>query len=284
MCRRMVNMICMYNHPARLPVRYPLFFNIYAGAVFIMSVGWIFNFFLNVIPSLEQEGIVTVECNLSMSQLKYNAKVLFIYFAWFIIAKSCLFLPCVVARIGRVQSQTHGFCKTYFVHLLLKDGPIYIFVVGSVLFWFNILRSAECEQRQLALYETLKMYAVFSCSVAFACVILSHWHNKLVSVALELLASAPPPPKGAPPGTVTKLETQQHNLDDFGDDKKYPSECVICLVAWEPEDTIKVTPCGHAFHEHCIEAWLKSARTCAMCRQDLVELTSKTQEQSTQVI
>lgn len=214
-----------------------------------------------------------------MSQLTYNAKVLFIYFTWFIIVKSCLFLPWVLARVGRVQSRTHGFCKTYFVHLLFKDGPIYIFVVGSVLFWFNILRSEECERRQSGLYETLKMYAAFSCSFAFACVILSYWHNRLITVARDLLASAPPPPKGAPLGTVFRLGTQQHNLDEFGEDKKYSSECVICLAAWEPEDTIKVTPCGHAFHEHCIEAWLKSARTCAMCRQDLVELTSGTQSQ-----
>merc|ERR1712151_390163 len=55
----------------------------------------------------------------------------------------------------------------------------------------------------------------------------------------------------------------------------YSEECAICLGSWETSDSIKITPCGHAYHAECIGNWLKSARTCALCRQDLVILTSQ---------
>merc|ERR1712151_1076929 len=55
----------------------------------------------------------------------------------------------------------------------------------------------------------------------------------------------------------------------------YSEECAICLGAWELSDSIKITPCGHAYHAECIGNWLKTARTCALCRQDLVILIAQ---------
>eukprot|EP00931_Biecheleriopsis_adriatica_P115146 TRINITY_DN90983_c0_g1_i1.p1 TRINITY_DN90983_c0_g1~~TRINITY_DN90983_c0_g1_i1.p1 ORF type:complete len:430 (+),score=49.27 TRINITY_DN90983_c0_g1_i1:120-1292(+) len=274
--RRVWWMICMYNHPDRLEVQYPLRFTLLVIVVLVMAATWVGNFFISVHPLL-QETEDGVDCRYALNQLKYNARVLFVYFVWFGVARASLFLPCILARVATVQSRTHGFCRTYCVHLVVRDGPIYIFVVGSVLFWFNILRSPSCEDRSPKLYQTLKIYAVFSCLLSCACVIVVYWHNKLIANTLDFSIWIPEAARRAPPDTIIKLETRAYDESVFGDEegKLYPSECAICLGTWEADDVIKVTPCAHAFHEECIGNWLNSARTCALCRKDLVQLTAE---------
>ncbi|CAE7250773.1 Rsph1 [Symbiodinium necroappetens] len=276
-CRWILAFICMYDSPERLQVHYPPRFKVLLTVVVIMAAAWVTNFFISVHPLLE-ENDDPPECKYALNQLKYNARVLFVYFVWFSIARASLFVPCVLARVATVQSRTHGFCRTYCVHLLIRDGPIYIFVVGSVLFWFNILRSPSCEDRSPELYSRLKMYAVCSCLLAFACIVEVYWHNKLITNTLEFYSAwVPEVSRRAPPDTLEKLETRRYEEHAFGDEegKQYPSECAICLGSWESEDVIKVTPCGHAFHQECIGGWLQSARTCALCRKDLVVLTAE---------
>lgn len=138
--------------------------------------------------------------------------------------------------------------------------------------------SPNCESRSPELYNQLKIYAVVSCLLAFACIVEVYWHNKLIANTLELFSTwVPEVSRSAPPDTLEKLQTIAYAEDNFGDEegKRYPSECAICLGSWEPEDVIKVTPCGHAFHKECIGGWLRSARSCALCRKDLVQLTNQ---------
>ena len=42
------------------------------------------------------------------------------------------------------------------------------------------------------------------------------------------------------------------------------SDCPICFT--ELCATDKYLPCKHAFHTECIDAWLKCASTCPLCR------------------
>ncbi|EPS97152.1 hypothetical protein FOMPIDRAFT_1032121 [Fomitopsis schrenkii] len=43
--------------------------------------------------------------------------------------------------------------------------------------------------------------------------------------------------------------------------------CPICLDDYNPEDPVlKLPACSHWFHRGCLEQWLKSARTCPVCR------------------
>jgi len=269
----------MYGRPERLQVAYTLRFKIVLFAVLLMAMGWLLNFFIMVNPLIEDDSVEGV-CRYSVNQLKYNARVLFAYFVWFSLARAALFVPCILARVAIVQSRTHGFCTTYCVHLLIRDGPIYIFVVGSMLFWFNILRSPMCADRNPDEYHVLKIYAVFSCLLAVACVIVVYWHNRLVALTVDFQVWLPEVSQRAPPNTISKLKNVLYDESNFGDEegKMYPAECAICLSVWEPDEAIKATPCGHAFHEECIAGWLQSARTCALCRKDLVVLTSNPPE------
>mmetsp|Transcript_38195 Transcript_38195/g.79803 ORF Transcript_38195/g.79803 Transcript_38195/m.79803 type:complete len:200 (-) Transcript_38195:90-689(-) len=140
-----------------------------------------------------------------------------------------------------------------------------------MLFWFHLMQAPLCLTSSPELYQVLRMYAAQGCMVGLVAMALAQWHNRLLTEAARRAADEQE--NGSPPETLSRLETRAYDATVFGDGEGalFPSECAICLGTWEPDDAIKVTPCKHAFHEECIGSWLKTARTCALCRLDLVK-------------
>ena len=57
---------------------------------------------------------------------------------------------------------------------------------------------------------------------------------------------------------------------DYYDHPVQPgAECPICLSEIGNDDKAMTTPCGHVFHEECLQRWLKEATICPVCRQNL---------------
>jgi len=42
--------------------------------------------------------------------------------------------------------------------------------------------------------------------------------------------------------------------------------CTVCLVEYEGKDMIQKVPCGHMFHQPCVQQWLMTHTTCPVCR------------------
>ncbi len=48
---------------------------------------------------------------------------------------------------------------------------------------------------------------------------------------------------------------------------KHQCECTICMTEEnEPTPTVGMLPCGHAFHNGCIQQWFMTSNTCPNCR------------------
>jgi hypothetical protein len=48
------------------------------------------------------------------------------------------------------------------------------------------------------------------------------------------------------------------------------NECCICMEHFSARDTIVETECLHRYHSNCLADWLRQARTCPVCRMDVV--------------
>lgn len=50
---------------------------------------------------------------------------------------------------------------------------------------------------------------------------------------------------------------------------KDKSECKICMCEYEENEEIKILPCIHSFHTHCIDTWIKKNYNCPVCKHNL---------------
>ncbi|KAF9681113.1 hypothetical protein SADUNF_Sadunf06G0191700 [Salix dunnii] len=47
-------------------------------------------------------------------------------------------------------------------------------------------------------------------------------------------------------------------------------ECAVCISTFEDSEVLRLLPkCKHAFHDYCIDEWLKSHSSCPLCRYKL---------------
>lgn len=55
------------------------------------------------------------------------------------------------------------------------------------------------------------------------------------------------------------------------------SSCVVCMCEFEARQTLRVLPCAHEFHAKCVDKWLRSNRTCPICRGNASEYFSNSE-------
>ena len=51
------------------------------------------------------------------------------------------------------------------------------------------------------------------------------------------------------------------------------NHCSICLSEYEESDSLIQLPCGHVYHEECIQAWTQNHVKCPLCNFDLEQGT-----------
>lgn len=53
-----------------------------------------------------------------------------------------------------------------------------------------------------------------------------------------------------------------------GVERTRASVCSICLDEVDPSGSVRKTPCGHFFHDSCLEGWFRQGALCPVCRTD----------------
>lgn len=47
--------------------------------------------------------------------------------------------------------------------------------------------------------------------------------------------------------------------------------CAVCIEPLRPGELVRLLPCGHCFHQPCVDPWLLEQRSCPMCKMDILQ-------------
>ncbi|CAL8330920.1 unnamed protein product [Gadus morhua 'NCC'] len=72
-------------------------------------------------------------------------------------------------------------------------------------------------------------------------------------------------PRGLTKADIEHLPSYRFNLENHLSEQTL---CVVCFCDFECRQLLRVLPCNHEFHAKCVDKWLKTNRTCPICRAD----------------
>ncbi|CAH1100418.1 unnamed protein product [Psylliodes chrysocephalus] len=72
-------------------------------------------------------------------------------------------------------------------------------------------------------------------------------------------------PRGLSKLEIEQLVSYKYDAETHEGDQ---TSCVVCMCDFEARQVLRVLPCSHEFHAKCIDKWLRSNRTCPICRGD----------------
>ncbi|XP_076842527.1 RING finger protein 44 isoform X3 [Brachyhypopomus gauderio] len=76
-------------------------------------------------------------------------------------------------------------------------------------------------------------------------------------------------PRGLTKADIEQLPSYRFNSESHQSEQTL---CVVCFSDFESRQLLRVLPCNHEFHAKCVDKWLKTNRTCPICRADASEV------------
>ncbi|XP_059956489.1 E3 ubiquitin-protein ligase RLIM-like [Mesoplodon densirostris] len=69
---------------------------------------------------------------------------------------------------------------------------------------------------------------------------------------------------------LTKAQIDSLAVRSFGENDAL-NACSICLTEYTENSKLRILPCSHEYHIHCIDRWLSENSTCPICRRQVVD-------------
>ncbi|KAJ1423070.1 Zinc finger, RING-type [Sesbania bispinosa] len=111
---------------------------------------------------------------------------------------------------------------------------------------------------------------VYLCKHCFSNVIHTWEFQRTASGSIIRFAPHTSPPRGLDPSVLEGFPTFLYASVKDLRKEKHSLECAICLLEFEDDSMLRfLTVCCHVFHQECIDLWLRSHKTCPVCRADL---------------
>lgn len=80
-------------------------------------------------------------------------------------------------------------------------------------------------------------------------------------------------PRGLSKSVIDQLPSYRYNPETHQSINDQTC-CVVCMSDFEIKQLLRVLPCSHEFHARCVDKWLKTNRTCPICRADASEFNN----------
>jgi len=161
------------------------------------------------------------------------------------------------------------------MRIIMKERALWsansIWVVFLGLYWFSVdgYDSTSCRVVSPDLFVAARVYAWYTLAAHLcSCLSIFVLRSFLAFVIRRGMLSTD---NGAPAEAI-KRNTQAVDLTE-AELAENPS-CPICMEDYTDSEGMtisKITLCDHVFHEKCLGNWLKAARSCPLCREDITQ-------------
>ena len=65
--------------------------------------------------------------------------------------------------------------------------------------------------------------------------------------------------------SIRVIKVNKYDNIQLREDSSYDT-CAICIETYSPEENVStLQPCGHMYHEECIDNWMKKSVSCPLC-------------------
>uniref|UniRef100_A0A1A7WE43 Ring finger protein 150a n=1 Tax=Iconisemion striatum TaxID=60296 RepID=A0A1A7WE43_9TELE len=69
---------------------------------------------------------------------------------------------------------------------------------------------------------------------------------------------------------ISKLQVRTLKKGDKEIESDFDN-CAVCIDGYKANDVVRILPCRHVFHKHCVDPWLQDHRTCPMCKMNILK-------------
>ncbi|XP_057573662.1 E3 ubiquitin-protein ligase RLIM-like [Hippopotamus amphibius kiboko] len=73
---------------------------------------------------------------------------------------------------------------------------------------------------------------------------------------------------------LTKAQIDNLAVRSFGENDAL-NACSICITEYTEGNKLRILPCSHEYHIHCIDQWLSEKSTCPVCRRQVVDSSER---------
>mmetsp|Transcript_101999 Transcript_101999/g.202508 ORF Transcript_101999/g.202508 Transcript_101999/m.202508 type:complete len:310 (+) Transcript_101999:86-1015(+) len=190
----------------------------------------------------------------------------------------------IICAIVILQGLQRDIVRNCLCYDLARDGPVEpmrvrafrILCLLSAVLWpvvacWMLLHTDKCNQDLKTAVEAIVCY--YGALLVILVIAPAFFLTIVLCLVRRGWIRLPRSPAAAPEDLIERLPTLPYDAERFNDDAPsgYPTACPVCLDAFGEDRPITGTPCGHAFHTHCLGGWLQVARSCPLCRVDLTE-------------
>ena len=133
-------------------------------------------------------------------------------------------------------------------------GALGVVVLNSVPLWPYLMRDGKGEAK-------IEVGREEEASAACLIVMVSQAHGEELLRRLAAAATTAP--------ATTTAAAAAASLTGCLAVSQVEKECLICISAFEENDTILRLPCQHTYHEECAKKWLNLQKTCPACRMEV---------------
>jgi len=210
------------------------------------------------------ELVAIIACNIACSMKDQNVTLTLRLFSSFFFIRFIMKIPFIAHRLRRrVARQSDSCVRKYLEYQNIYDWVCCAFLVYHLSWTPNIFTDSPIYS-----YLVCCQVGVFL-FFAFIPLLLALCFPLMLCCCLPFLVCLgrclPGPGAG------------QYQLDNlpsyiFGDGTETGEcDCPICLTAYQQGEDMRKLPCGHDFHQECIDTWLYKKARCPLCREWVIE-------------